>query len=120
MAVSPRRCACPYEYGGYCKHIVAVLLKASERHTDIVERPALSEQLADLDKVQLIVLLARRLDVDDSLAAWLDAELATSVDPTAPDTSTAPRRRTLVDPGPVRDQAQALMRGRYRKRYWDD
>ena len=69
MAVSPRRCACPYEYGGYCKHIVAVLLKASERHTDIVERPALSEQLADLDKVQLIVLLARRLDVDDSLAA---------------------------------------------------
>jgi len=26
----------------------------------------------------------------------------------------------LVDPGPVRDQTKVLMRGRYRKRYWDD
>ncbi len=118
--VADASCSCPYEYGGYCKHIVAVLLKVSERHANIIERPALTDQLADLDKNQLIALLGRRLEVDDSLAPWLEAELATSLGTTDPAAVSTPRRRTLVDPGPVRDKAKALMRGRYRKRYWDD
>ena len=118
--VADASCSCPYEYGGYCKHIVAVLLKASDRKANIIERPALTDLLADLDKSQLIAILGRRLEVDHTLASWLDAELATSPKPADPSAVSAPRRRTLVDPGPVRDQAKALMRGRYRKRYWDD
>lgn len=30
-------CTCPYDWGGYCKHIVATLLKLSERDTEDFE-----------------------------------------------------------------------------------
>ena len=30
-------CTCPYDWGGYCKHIVATLLALSENHDEIIE-----------------------------------------------------------------------------------
>lgn len=118
--IADAKYTCPREFDGSCKHIVAVLQKAGEPNADIVERPAIAEQLAGLDKTQLIALIGGRLEVDDSFAAWLDAELAASLELAALRQSPDSRRRNLVDPGHVRGQAKALMRGRYRKRYWDD
>ena len=114
--VADARCTCPYDWGGYCKHIVAVLLKLAEHSDQIVERPTIADLLSNLDKERLFALIARRLDVDDSLASWIEAELAT-----APDKISSKTRRTPVDQTPVREQARALLRGRYRpRRHWDD
>jgi uncharacterized Zn finger protein len=40
--VSDAHCTCPYDWGGYCKHIVAVLLKLADAKTKIVERKTLA------------------------------------------------------------------------------
>jgi uncharacterized Zn finger protein len=122
--VAEARCSCPYDWGGFCKHIVAALLKLGESPADVVERPAIAELLAGLDKDELIALLSRRLKADPALAKWIEAELATSVVSDAADDERgtgSSARRTVVDQIPVRELAETLIRGRYRRRrYWDD
>jgi uncharacterized Zn finger protein len=110
--VAAARCTCPYEWGGYCKHVVATLLKLADDPDAVTERPTVQELLSALDRDALVALIVKRLDIDSDLAGWIEAELAT-----------APRRdrRTPVDPEPVAAQARAVLAGRYRhRRYWDD
>jgi uncharacterized Zn finger protein len=45
-------CTCPYDWGGYCKHIVAVLLSALH-NTGVVVKPGLETILAPLTEKQL-------------------------------------------------------------------
>jgi uncharacterized Zn finger protein len=117
-SVADANCTCPYDWGGYCKHIVAVLLKFADEKTRVIERKPISELLCGLDQARLIELLEKRAENDPALAAWIEAELATAIP--APHSTTAGRRRTPVDPAPVRDQARALVAARNRRgRYWD-
>ncbi len=56
--IASASCTCPYDWSGYCKHIVAVLLAA--RHEGEIEvRPALETLLADLtaDQLRRLVLI---------------------------------------------------------------
>ena len=43
-------CSCPYDWGGYCKHIVAVLLAYLHEPEKVTERPSVDELLADLGR----------------------------------------------------------------------
>lgn len=65
-------CTCPYEWGGWCKHIVALLLAAC-RVGEIEERPPVEDLLAPLDRDRLAALLAqlvrRRPELYDEVAA---------------------------------------------------
>lgn len=45
--IADASCTCPYDWGGYCKHIVAVLLAALE-DTSVVVKPDLEALLASL------------------------------------------------------------------------
>jgi uncharacterized Zn finger protein len=36
--IADAHCTCSYDRGGYCKHIVAVLLKFADANTKIIER----------------------------------------------------------------------------------
>jgi uncharacterized Zn finger protein len=78
--VAEARCTCPYDWGGYCKHIVAVLLKFADEATRIIERKPIGDLLRGLDQAQLIKLLEKRAESDSELAAWIEAELATAVE----------------------------------------
>ncbi|MCA9994512.1 MAG: SWIM zinc finger family protein, partial [Anaerolineales bacterium] len=46
-------CTCPYDRGGDCKHIVAVLLAYIRDRESLAERPLLATLLADLDAEHL-------------------------------------------------------------------
>ncbi|MDQ2731084.1 MAG: SWIM zinc finger family protein, partial [Armatimonadota bacterium] len=46
-------CSCPYDRGGACKHVVAVLIAAIHAPQEIEERPPLDTLLAGLDRDQL-------------------------------------------------------------------
>ena len=48
--VTDAHCTCPYDWGGYCKHIVAVLLKFADENTSVIERKPIAELLAELDQ----------------------------------------------------------------------
>ncbi|MEZ5852044.1 MAG: SWIM zinc finger family protein [Hyphomicrobiaceae bacterium] len=118
--VADATCNCPYEWGGYCKHIVAVLLHLAEHPKAVTERAPTADLLAKLDKARLLDLLQRRLDVDETLADWIDLELATEV-AKADGSKTRKGRRTPVDTSAFRQQVKSLIGGRYRRRrYWDD
>jgi uncharacterized Zn finger protein len=119
--VAEARCTCPYDWDGYCKHIVAVLLKLAEAADDVTERPPIAELIRDLDRDDLADLLVKRLETDRGLAIWIEAELATMAARRSSATSSGDRRKVLVDTGPIREQARLVLAGRYRRaRYWDD
>ncbi|WP_046863644.1 SWIM zinc finger family protein [Microvirga massiliensis] len=110
--VTNARCTCLYDWGGYCKHIVAALLKFAKDPDAVMERPSLRELLNSLDHGRLVDLIIRRLNSDPKLGGWIEAELATQPHP---------GRRTPIDPEPVAAQARTVLAGRYRQRhYWDD
>jgi uncharacterized Zn finger protein len=119
--IAEARCTCPYDWGGYCKHIVAVLLKLADAPDDVIERRPVVEVIADLDRADLIGLLVARLESDRGLASWIEAELATMAARRSKGSPGPDRDKALVDPGPIRNQARLLLAGRYRRpRYWDD
>ncbi len=55
--ITSATCSCPYEWGGWCKHIVAVLLTCVREPDAVRESPALEEILSGLDREQLQNLL---------------------------------------------------------------
>jgi len=117
--VAEAQCSCPYDWGGYCKHIVAVLLKLADEATCVIERKPIADLLRGLDQAQLIERLEKRAESDPELAAWIEAELATTVTAAACHSDKS-RRRTAVDPEPVRERARNLLAKRQRGgRYWD-
>lgn len=52
-------CTCPYDQGGDCKHIIAVLLHLVHQRDLIEDRPPLSDLIAPLDRDQLASLLTQ-------------------------------------------------------------
>ncbi|MFP4439612.1 MAG: SWIM zinc finger domain-containing protein [Chloroflexaceae bacterium] len=105
-------CTCPYDWGGWCKHIVAVLLTCRATPEVIEQRPPLAELLNPLSRDQLqelLLTLARRMPaVLESLEHELLLLQATSAEaqaaPAAPD-----QRRTAVDTRSYRRQAEAIV-----------
>lgn len=55
-------CTCPYNWGGDCKHIVALLLSLVHGTDKIAARPAIGELVAKLSRDQLISLFIEMAD----------------------------------------------------------
>ena len=125
--VTGATCNCPYDWGGWCKHIVAVLL-ACQRESDLIEeRPALDELLAGLDREQLRDVLLRLAANDPHTADEIESQIVLSQatsDKSETDVSPkdAPQRRTPVDTQPLRRQVSGILHSLDRMRaseaYW--
>jgi uncharacterized Zn finger protein len=120
-------CDCPYDWGGWCKHIVATLLACLRAPDLIEERPTLDQLLADLDREQLQGLLLHLAANDPYAADEIESQIALSQ--AAPDkTETvvspkdAPQRRTPIDSRPIRRQVSGILHSLDRMRpseaYW--
>lgn len=117
--ITSTTCSCPYEFGGACKHIVAVLLTIVRKPEEVEERSTLAELLADLsaeDLRTLLLALAERLpDLTDSIESQVAllrvapapalSELGSS--PTLPRTRQAP-----LDPALFQRQVRAALNPR--------
>jgi uncharacterized Zn finger protein len=91
-------CTCPYDWGGWCKHIIAALLACLHEPETVEARPALAELLADLDREQLQTVLLNLAAGDPDLVTAIESQVAMFAP--APTDSQAPyQRRTSVDPG---------------------
>src|SRR5262249_15250767 len=118
--VADAECTCPYDWGGYCKHVVAVLLKLAHGSDDVTECVPVDNAIRALDRDDLVRLLIKRLDSDRGLASWIEAELAAMAARKAA-TSRSDGGKVLVDTGPIRKQARRVLAGRHRgARYADD
>jgi uncharacterized Zn finger protein len=106
-------CTCPYDWGGWCKHIVAALLAARQNPGDVEKRQPLAELLAGLDRDQLQALLLKLADHEPGVVAMIEAQVpllapsSTPVDgPHAPQSQPPPPQ---VDPKALRRQVRSLL-----------
>lgn len=72
--ITEAACSCPYDWGGWCKHIVAALLACINEPESVRERPALEEVLSGLDRDQLQTILLRLAERDPSLLEAIEGE----------------------------------------------
>ena len=66
-------CTCLYEYGGYCKHIVALLLTYLHHPKSFILRKAPEELLADLDRNDLTSILTKLIQEQPELYDRIEA-----------------------------------------------
>ncbi len=107
-------CDCPYDWGGWCKHIVATLLACLQEPQSIEERPPLEQLLAELDRDQLQGLLLALAEPEPRLAAAIESRIAlvtaTSSAGAPVSETSSPTRRTPVDPTPFRREVRESLR----------
>ncbi|MEJ2737357.1 MAG: SWIM zinc finger family protein [Anaerolineae bacterium] len=118
-------CTCPYDWGGYCKHIVAVLLTFVQQPDQITERVPVLPLLSGLDRETLIDLLADLLAIHPHLADWVETRIAAREGARQGESEAAavPRQRqTALDPEPFQRQVRSILRGlgqmRPSEAYW--
>lgn len=85
-------CTCPYEWGGYCKHVVALLLAYLHDRKRFTVRSKPAELLADLDRDDLVALLDKLLKEQPEL---YDRVAATIAAPTRAGRNKAERRKVV-------------------------
>jgi uncharacterized Zn finger protein len=83
-------CTCLYEYGGYCKHIVALLLAYLHHPKSFTARKAPAELLADLDQDDLVAILTKLIQEQPELYDRIEAL-------TAVPTKSRKKRKKKVD-----------------------
>jgi uncharacterized Zn finger protein len=70
-------CTCPFEYYGYCKHLVALLLMYIHEPEGFVHRKGIKEMLSELDHDELIVLIEKMTERDLDMYDWLEMTIST-------------------------------------------
>lgn len=74
--IADASCTCLYEYGGYCKHIVALLLTYLHHPKSFTMRKAPEELLADLDRDDLTAILTKMIQEQPDLYDRIEAMTA--------------------------------------------
>jgi len=125
-------CTCPYDWGGVCKHVVAVLLTYIRQPKHVDEHPAVEELLAHVHETQLREVLIDLLTSEPHLIDRVETKLAMFVTTTPKTRQQQQSKRTAekstpppvtpIDPTPFRRQMQQLLRGSGYRDYdegWD-
>lgn len=111
-------CTCPYEYGGYCKHSVALLLTYLHHPKRFAVRQEPAELLADLSHEDLATLVTKLIHDRPELYDWIEAALAVPISPG----KTSKKKRKRVDVEVYRRQILGIMHSlqsmRMSEAYW--
>ncbi len=103
------RCTCPYDYEGWCKHIVAAALSWMRQPDRLELRPTLPQLLDRLDHVQTQRLVQALVEEQPELIDAVDRQVMLMSNPVSVQVA-APRRRTLLDVAPFRRQVKHILR----------
>ncbi|MFO7641723.1 MAG: SWIM zinc finger family protein [Candidatus Competibacteraceae bacterium] len=112
--VTDADCSCPYDYGGWCKHIVATALACLREPESIEERPTLKSLLERLDLPQTRDLVQELIAEQPRLMEIVDDYVQQLAEPAPSPQPATPTRRTLVDPASYRRAVQQILRGAVR------
>lgn len=95
--VTDSTCTCEYDWGGVCKHVVAVLLATIAEPERIEQRPTVDMLLTGLDRDTLLDLLQSLLNRQPELVDWVEARLTLRRQPETP-VQPSPALRQRVTP----------------------
>jgi uncharacterized Zn finger protein len=111
--ISGANCTCPYDYEGWCKHIVAVALTSIRTPKNIHQRMSLNQLLDRLNHIQTQTLVQELVAREPELLNQID-RFVTKISPLliqqVSTTEPRPKRQTSVDPQPYRHQTKQMMR----------
>lgn len=114
-------CSCPYDWGGWCKHIVATLLTVMEESEQLETRPTPDKLLADLGEDDLRGLLLDLVKQYPNLIDIIEGQVA-DIQRKPESQASSPRRRPAIDQQAVQRQVSAALHALDRMRpseaYW--
>jgi uncharacterized Zn finger protein len=114
-------CTCPYDWGGDCKHIVALLLMYIHQPEEFSEQKSVKELLAGMEKDALITLILHLVERDPDLYDVLELAIPAAKIAAQPTASEATRKRqTQVSEETYRKQINRILRQAYRGDYYDE
>ena len=76
QGVEASDCTCPYDWGGLCKHQVALLLTYIHDHQSFHRVPPMSDLLAQRSREELVDLIDRMVQRHPDLLDWVDRPTA--------------------------------------------
>jgi uncharacterized Zn finger protein len=123
-------CSCPYDWGGYCKHIVAVLLAVTQSPDKVDVRASIDDLLSGLREDELYQVLLSLAEhhpglVDEiegliQIQGQLRASKPADVE-SGPKAVVVPRKRqTPLDPEPFRRQVWRILKSATRYNRYED
>ena len=114
-------CTCPYDWGGDCKHIVALLLMYIHQPDEFFEQESVKGLLVGLEKDELVTLVLRLVERDPDLYDALELAIPAVKIVGQPASSGAARKRqTQVSEQAYRKQINRILKQAYRGDYYDD
>ena len=127
-SIADATCTCPYDWGGYCKHIVAVLLTALQGDK-ITVKPDLDTLLAGLTEAQLRRIIRAVAEDEPALVAAIEQEVEwLKTTPVAAASATPAAHAITFDLATIRREMRKDFRriaatgggSGYSDGYWDD
>ena len=115
-------CTCPYDWGGDCKHIVALLLMYIHQPDEFSEQKSVKDLLAGLEKDALVALILRLVERDPDLYDALELAIpAAKITAQSKSTDTAKNCQTQISEEAYRKQVNRILKqSRYRDDYYDE
>ncbi|MHC0067701.1 SWIM zinc finger family protein [Nostoc sp. UIC 10890] len=107
--ITSASCTCPYDYDGWCKHIVATLLSCSRQSEIVEERPTLEQLLNRLDLLQTQRLLQELVENRPELIDDID-QFVSLIDLPKPKTKQSSSRQSKIDTSPFRSHVLRILR----------
>ena len=114
-------CTCPYDWGGDCKHIVALLLMYLRQPDEFTEQKSVADLLAGMEKDALVALIVRLVERDPDLYSAVELAIpAVKVVSQAKSSGKTEIRLTQVSEQVYRKQINRILKQGYRGDYYDD
>jgi len=114
-------CNCPYDWGGYCKHIVALMLTYMHNPDAFIEQKNIKDLLGQLDKDALVHLITKMVDKNPDLYSWLQTAIPAASAKSQPVQSRS-QRKTEVSKTEYKRQIQSILHSlqgyRMSEAYW--
>lgn len=113
-------CTCPYDWGGDCKHIVALLLMYLHQPGEFSEQKSVAELLAGLDKDALLALITRLVQNNPDLYHVVELAILAVKSAAQPKAAAQPKEkhRTQVSEPVYRKQVKRILKqSRYEEDY---
>jgi uncharacterized Zn finger protein len=104
--VADAYCDCPYDWGGWCKHIVAVLLTCIHAPERVEQKESLETKLTNLSREDLLTLLIKLLKLNPKLADQVEGQI--SLFQSSKETQQHIRTKS-IDPAPFRRQVRDIL-----------
>lgn len=114
-------CTCLYDRGGYCKHIIALMLTYIHHPDAFIEQKSIEELLGELDQDTLVRLIVKMVEKNPDLYTWLQTASPVASAKMEPVQSRS-KRKTKVSKSVYQRQIQSILhslRGyRMSEAYW--